>query len=285
MSGMAVMLSTGDAPPVCAEVPPDATVETLRAAAVEAGMRCAETAVLTFAGQELPKGATLADLGIGSEAMVHVSLQTRLRWETKSAHAVIEEDTLRHTNECKPECNRREEGETCDNKATAWLSRGPDDPGVSAGTLRWQIKLGETATNSAFGIAHVPEVPPIGSDSGAGGSAGKRAGTTFILRCRQVRTSLHFNSTANGRHTWMWYAGGSAYHGNQSSPINVPGDTPTLCAGELLEFELDMDKKELRALLNGIPTERPIFKDLPDLPLHPFVELQTPAEWCELVPS
>eukprot|EP01062_Namystynia_karyoxenos_P058611 TRINITY_DN5012_c0_g1_i2.p1 TRINITY_DN5012_c0_g1~~TRINITY_DN5012_c0_g1_i2.p1 ORF type:complete len:258 (+),score=53.74 TRINITY_DN5012_c0_g1_i2:90-863(+) len=257
MSGMAVMLSTGDAPPVCAEVPPDATVETLRAAAVEAGMRCAETAVLTFAGQELPKGATLADLGIGSEAMVHVSLQTRLRWETKSAHAVIEEDTLRHTNECKPECNRREEGETCDNKATAWLSRGPDDPGVSAGTLRWQIKLGETATNSAFGIAHVPE----------------------------VRTSLHFNSTANGRHTWMWYAGGSAYHGNQSSPINVPGDTPTLCAGELLEFELDMDKKELRALLNGIPTERPIFKDLPDLPLHPFVELQTPAEWCELVPS
>eukprot|EP01062_Namystynia_karyoxenos_P037603 TRINITY_DN2734_c0_g1_i6.p1 TRINITY_DN2734_c0_g1~~TRINITY_DN2734_c0_g1_i6.p1 ORF type:complete len:285 (+),score=52.73 TRINITY_DN2734_c0_g1_i6:87-857(+) len=251
--GMAVNVVTGDGPPLCVELGPDATVGDLRAAAAEAGLK-ADQAVLTFAGQELDNAATLADVGIGAEATVHASIGAQLHWETNSAHAVIDGKKIGRVADCAVSgtCPA-----TCGQKATLWLARHAKDTGMQSGILRWRLRVdGPEGLYTAAGIAHVPGLVP----------------------------SLHFNDGNCARNTWVWFARGGAYHARQSRPTRFGnGGSACMSPGCVVQFELDMDEHKLTASVDGVPLAEPIATNLPDLPLLPFIELQECSDSAELL--
>eukprot|EP01062_Namystynia_karyoxenos_P037601 TRINITY_DN2734_c0_g1_i3.p1 TRINITY_DN2734_c0_g1~~TRINITY_DN2734_c0_g1_i3.p1 ORF type:complete len:287 (+),score=54.98 TRINITY_DN2734_c0_g1_i3:87-863(+) len=253
--GMAVNVVTGDGPPLCVELGPDATVGDLRAAAAEAGLK-ADQAVLTFAGQELDNAATLADVGIGAEATVHASIGAQLHWETNSAHAVIDGKKIGRVADCAVSgtCPA-----TCGQKATLWLARHAKDTGMQSGILRWRLGIYLTEEGPYFGVAagvaHVPCVQP----------------------------SAHFNSQQNSEYTWMFF-GRWAYHHGQSRPTRFGnGGSASMSPGRVVQFELDMDEHKLTASVDGVPLAEPIATNLPDLPLLPFIELQECSDSAELL--
>eukprot|EP01062_Namystynia_karyoxenos_P037598 TRINITY_DN2734_c0_g1_i14.p2 TRINITY_DN2734_c0_g1~~TRINITY_DN2734_c0_g1_i14.p2 ORF type:complete len:284 (+),score=55.87 TRINITY_DN2734_c0_g1_i14:87-854(+) len=250
--GMAVNVVTGDGPPLCVELGPDATVGDLRAAAAEAGLK-ADQAVLTFAGQELDNAATLADVGIGAEATVHASIGAQLHWETNSAHAVIDGRKVRRTALCTGTCPA-----VCGKKASLWLARHPKDTGMQNGILQWRLQIHSTTQGMgvATGVAHVP--------------------------C--VRPSVHFNSGHHSEHCWMFFGRGGAFHQGQSRPTRFGnGGSACMSPGCVVQFELDMDEHKLTASVDGVPLAEPIATNLPDLPLLPFIELQECSDSAELL--
>eukprot|EP01062_Namystynia_karyoxenos_P037595 TRINITY_DN2734_c0_g1_i11.p2 TRINITY_DN2734_c0_g1~~TRINITY_DN2734_c0_g1_i11.p2 ORF type:complete len:282 (+),score=63.12 TRINITY_DN2734_c0_g1_i11:87-848(+) len=248
--GMAVNVVTGDGPPLCVELGPDATVGDLRAAAAEAGLK-ADQAVLTFAGQELDNAATLADVGIGAEATVHASIGAQLHWETNSAHAVIDGKKIGRVADCAVSgtCPA-----TCGQKATLWLARHAKDTGMQSGILRWRLRIANASM--AAGVAHVPCVEP----------------------------SAHFNGRRNSEYSWMFFGRGGAFHQEQSRPTRFGnGGSACMSPGCVVQFELDMDEHKLTASVDGVPLAEPIATNLPDLPLLPFIELQECSDSAELL--
>eukprot|EP01065_Artemidia_motanka_P036650 TRINITY_DN44608_c0_g1_i1.p1 TRINITY_DN44608_c0_g1~~TRINITY_DN44608_c0_g1_i1.p1 ORF type:complete len:290 (+),score=62.60 TRINITY_DN44608_c0_g1_i1:52-870(+) len=236
---------------VALDVDMNGTVADLKQAAVDAGIvadraRC----VVRFGLLELHADDAIADTGITSEAVVELVTEDRLRWH-EGPHSCPDDDVLRYLTKCSAQAG-------CGCKGGAFLSPSKDFPGYTKGALTWSIRVIESNTNSAFGVAYPPG----------------------------IKKTQHFNSGkgGNGEFCWMWYAGGSFYHMSRSKTVVLEeGRSGVLKAGCVLTFELDCDNHTLRGSLDGVPAQEPLCTDLPDIPLLPYVELQTEAEMCELL--
>eukprot|EP01062_Namystynia_karyoxenos_P056443 TRINITY_DN47408_c0_g1_i1.p1 TRINITY_DN47408_c0_g1~~TRINITY_DN47408_c0_g1_i1.p1 ORF type:complete len:302 (+),score=93.68 TRINITY_DN47408_c0_g1_i1:72-908(+) len=95
---LSLWVRIGPAAPVAVEVPFDATVADLRLEIGKLPGVEATGAPLSFAGRELgpaDEGTPLADLGIGNEATVELSMKRLLTWEQHHEDIVISEDGLK----------------------------------------------------------------------------------------------------------------------------------------------------------------------------------------------